>query len=54
MASVERASAIPASAVTKSGTNSHFNLKKEVYFSDDKRLFRQAYKVSLAEMAAIN
>jgi hypothetical protein len=32
----------------------HLNLKKEVYFPDDKGLFRQAYKVSLAKMAAIN
>lgn len=54
MASVEQASAITASSGYKIRYQTHFNLKKEVYFPDNARLFGRNQKVSLAKMAAIN
>ena len=54
MASVEQASAITASSGYKIWYQTHFNLKKEVYFPDNARLFGRNQKVSLAKMAAIN
>jgi hypothetical protein len=54
MASVEQASAITASSGYKIRYQTHFNLKKEVYFPDNARLFGRNQRVSLAKMAAIN